>query len=172
MLNIGEKVLYGAAGACTVTDICTKKFGDKGEQEYYVLVPVHDTRTTLYVPLKNEALQAKMKKLLSPEELEALIDSMPREEAVWINDEKARQESFKSILKSGDRRELIGMTKALYSHRQKVTAMGRKLHMSDERLFKEAEKLLCDEFAVVLDMQPSEVMPFIINKLNAKAAAE
>lgn len=170
MLNIGEKVLYGAAGACTITDICTKKFGDKGEREYYVLVPVHDTRTTLYVPVDNEALQAKMKKLLSAEEIEALIASMPREEAVWINDEKARQESFKNILKSGDRRELINMTKALYRHRQKVTAMGRKLHMSDERLFKEAEKLLCDEFAVVLEMQPSEVMPFIIHRLDEQTA--
>lgn len=166
MLKIGEKVLYGSAGACTITDICTKKFGDAGEREYYVLVPVHDSRTTLYVPVDNEALQAKMKKLLSAEELEELIQSMPKEEPVWIVDEKTRQEKYKAMLKSGDRRDLISITKAMYSHRKKMLSMGRKLHMADEKLFREAEKLLCDEFAVVLDINPSEVMPFIINKLE------
>lgn len=166
MLEIGEKVLYGAAGACTVTEICTRKFGEAGEREYYVLVPVHDTRTTLYVPVDNESLQAKMKKLLSAEEIESLIASMPEEESLWIADEKVRQEKYKGMLRRGDRRELIGMAKALYRHRQKLMAMGRKLHMADERLFKEAEKLLCDEFAVVLGLKPSEVMTFIAGKLE------
>lgn len=168
MLKVGEKVLYGAAGACTITEICTKKFGDAGEREYYVLVPIHDSRTTLYVPVDNEALKAKMKKLLSAEEIEALIDSMPQEEFVWIADEKARQEKFKETLKSGDRRELMGMAKVLYAHRKKVMSMGRKLHTTDERMFREAEKLLCDEFAVVLGMKPAEVMPFIIRRLDEK----
>ena len=79
MLKVGEKVLYGAAGACTITEICKKRFGDAEEREYYVLVPIHDSRSTLYVPLDNEKLRAKMKKLLSAEEIEALIDSMPKE---------------------------------------------------------------------------------------------
>jgi CarD family transcriptional regulator len=171
MLNIGEKVLYGGAGACTITGTCVKKFGDKGEKEYYVLVPVHDSRTTLYVPVGNATLEAKMKKLLSAQEIEALIDSMPKEEPIWINDEKTRQESFKDILRSGDRRELIGMTKALYNHRQKMMARGRKLHMNDERVLKEAEKLICEEFAVVLDINPSEVMPFIIHRLDGQTAS-
>lgn len=166
MLKIGEKVLYGAAGACTVTEICTRKFGEAGEREYYVLMPVHDARTTLYVPVDSEALRAKMKRLLSVEEIEKLIASMPQEEALWIADEKARQETYKGMLRRGDRRELIGMAKALYSHRQKLTAAGRRLHVADERLFKEAEKLLCDEFAVVLNLKPSEVMGFIAGKLK------
>lgn len=170
MLKIGEKVLYGAAGACTITEICKKKFGESGEREYYVLVPIHDTRTTLYVPLDNEALKAKMKKLLTAEEIEALIDSMPREEYVWIENEKARQERFKEILRCGDRREIMTMAKSLYAHRQKVMSMGRKLHMSDERMFKEAEKMLCDEFAVVLNMKPADVMPFIIKRLDQTEA--
>ncbi len=168
MLKIGEKVLYGAAGACTVTDICTKKFGDAGEREYYVLVPVYDSRTTLYVPVDNEALQAKIRKLLSAEEIDALISSMPAAESSWISDEKARQEYFKNTLRSGDRRALIGMTKSLYVHRNKVLKMGRKPHMADERMFKEAEKLICDEFAVVLGMEPGEVLPYIMRRLEAK----
>ncbi len=166
MLKVGEKVLYGASGACTITEICRKRFGDGPEREYYVLVPIHDGRSTLYVPMDNETLRGKMKKLLSPEEIEALIDSMPKEEPDWIEDEKLRQEQFKATLKSGDRRQIMGMTKALYNHRRRVTAIGRKLHSCDEKVFREAEKLLCDEFAVVLGMKPVEVMPYIIKRLD------
>ena len=170
MFQVGEKVLYGTAGACTITEICKKSFGDAGEKEYYVLTPIHDGRSTLYVPCANEALRAKMKRLLSGEEIEALIDSMPEEEPQWISDEKKRQEYFKSALKNGDRRELMSIAKALYNHRKYVLSVGRKLHSCDEKVFRETEKMLCDEFAVVLGMKPSEVMPFIIRRLDRRIA--
>ncbi len=166
MLNVGEKVLYGASGACTVTDICKRKFGDGDEKEYYVLVPVHDSRTTLYVPVGNAALEAKMKKLLSADEIEELILSMPKQKTEWIADEKVRQETYKKMLHSGDRRDLISITKAMYNHRKTMMAKGRKLHMADEKLYREAEKLLCDEFSAVLEIEPSEVVPFIISKIG------
>ncbi len=171
MLNIGDKVLYGAAGACTVTDICRKKFGDAGEREYYVLVPIHDNRTTLYLPVDNEKLMGKVKQLLSVEEIEDLIRSMPDEKPIWIADEKLRQETYKSMLRSGNRRDLVSITKALYNHRQKMASMGRKLHIADEKLLHEAEKLLCDEFAAVLDLQPSEVNTYIMSRLEPSKAA-
>lgn len=166
MLKVGEKVLYGASGACTITGVCTKMFGDGRERDYYVPVPVHDSRTTLYVPMDNETLKTKMRKLLSAEEIDELLDSIPKEEMTWIANDKARQESFKAILRSGDRRALMGMAKSLNGHRKQAAAKGRKLHMADERMYKEAEKLLCDEFSVVLDMKPSEVLPFIMRRLE------
>ena len=168
MFQVGEKVLYGTAGACTITEICKKSFGDAGEKEYYVLVPIHDGRSTLYVPCVNEALVAKMKKLLSAEEIMTLIDSMPDADLEWISDERKRQEYFKTALKNGDRREIMGIAKSLYNHRKYVLSLGRKLHSCDDKVFREAEKLLCDEFAVVLGMKPSEVMPFIIRRLDER----
>lgn len=170
MLKVGEKVLYGAAGACTVTEMVTRRFGESQEEkEYYVLTPVRDSRTTLYVPVDNALLQAKIRRLLSPEELKELVHSMPKEEAPWIADEKIRQEKYKNTLKSGNRQELIAMTKALYCHRKQVKAMGRRLHVTDERLLQEAEKLLCDEFAVVLGMEPRQVIAFLFEKKEEEA---
>ena len=165
MLKVGEKVMYGAAGACTVTETVMRRFGEtQKEREYYVLTPVRDGRTTLYVPVDNMALQAKMRRLLSPEELKELVRSLPEEDAPWIADEKIRQEKYKDTLKNGNRRELIAMTRTLYRHRKQVKAMGRRLHVTDERLFQEAEKLLCDEFAVVLGMEPRQVIAFLFEK--------
>ena len=42
------------------------------------------------------------------------------------------------------------------------------MHAADERIFREAEKLLCDEFAAVLGLRPSEVIGFIAGKLEGK----
>ena len=168
MFQVGEKVLYGTAGACTITEICKKSFGDAGEKEYYVLVPIHDGRSTLYVPCANETLLAKMKKLLSAEEIMTLIDSMPEADSEWIDDERKRQEYFKNVIKNGNRQEIMSITKALYNHRKQVLSLGRKLHSCDDKVFREAEKLLCDEFAVVLGMKPAEVMPFIVHRLDRR----
>ena len=165
MLKVGEKVLYGGAGACTVTKTVWRRCGESQEErEYYVLTPVRDGRTTLYVPVDNAASQAKIRPLLSPEQLTELVRSMPEEEAPWIADEKARQERYKNTLKSGNRRELLVMAKALYLHRKQVKAMGRRLHQTDERLLQEAEKLLCDEFAVVLGMERGQVISYLFEK--------
>ena len=40
--------------------------------------------------------------------------------------------------------------------------------MSDEKIMRDAEHLLFDEFAYVLDIQPHEVLPFILNELDDK----
>ena len=53
---------------------------------------------------------------------------------------------------------------------QERQAQGKKMHVSDERFFKEAEKLLYDEFAMVLEIKPEEVLPFILEQLRAEEA--
>ena len=85
---------------------------------------------------------------------------------LWIEDEKERKVVYKEILERGDRKELVGMIKALHLHEQKQKEKGRKLHMADERFFKTAEKVLYDEFALVLNIQPEQVLPFIMQQIH------
>ena len=58
------------------------------------------------------------------------------------------------------------MIKALYLHQQKQQEKGKHLHAADERVFKEAEKILYDEFALVLQIRPEQVVPFIAEKMQ------
>lgn len=74
--------------------------------------------------------------------LNTLIDSMPDEETAWIANEAERRECYKSILASGDHLELIKMIKAIYLHKQELEANKKRLHVSDDRFFKDAEQLL------------------------------
>ena len=62
--------------------------------------------------------------------------------------------------------ELIQMIKALYFHKQKREADGKNLYLSDERFFKEAERILYDEFQYVLNIKREELLPFIFQKIE------
>ncbi len=166
MVAIGATVLYGMDGVCTVTDITTRTF-QKETLEYYVLTPVHDGRSTIYVPTASEAALMKMRPILSADEIRAIIADLPQSACTdWITDENARRAHFKSILLSGDRREIIRMIKTIYLHGQEQKASGRKLHHADEVAMKDAEALLYDEFAYVLGIRPDEVLPFITQELG------
>lgn len=160
-------IRYGAHGVCKIADITEKNFNGV-PVEYYVLKPIYNDTSTIYVPLHNQSLTDKMHKVLSAEEIRALIQAMPHEESMWwIDDEEARKRRYQEILVDGDRVELIRMIKALYLRQREQQAKGRKLHMADDRFFKEAERMLYEEFALVLQMKKEEVLPFILEQLQA-----
>ena len=104
---------------------------------------------------------------MSKDEIDALIKSMPDIDVKWIENDAQRSESFKKIIKSGDRKEIMKMVRILYLHRKDQLDHGRKFHAADERFLKEAEHVLFDEFAVVLGIAPEEVVDFISKKLDA-----
>ncbi len=58
------------------------------------------------------------------------------------------------------------MIKALHFHQQEQQKKGRRLHISDERFMKEAEKMLYEEFAYVLNIRKEEVLPFILQQVQ------
>jgi CarD family transcriptional regulator len=141
----------------------------KNDAEYYFLQPINDTcSTTIYVPTQNEALISKMRRLLSVEEIHALIRTMPDGNTIWIDDDKIRREQYKNILAVGNRVELVRLIKTLHSHQETLAATGKKLHLDDAKIMKAAEKTLHEEFAHVLNITLEQVVPFIFEQLDVK----
>jgi len=165
MYQINDLVLYGMDGVCKVEAITEQSFHGT-TREYYVLKPLSKNAATIYVPTENEALKQKMRRVLSKEEIYALIRTIPTQESLWIEDETERKERYREILACGDRIQMVRMIKSLYLHQQEQQKKGRKLHLSDERFFKEAERILYDEFALVLNIRPEQVLPFIAEEIH------
>lgn len=169
MFRVGDVVLYTASTICRIVDITTKDFGGK-ETEYYILRPIYDENATVYIPTDNEHLIAKMRNVLSKDEVLRLIHALPQTDLIWIDDEHKRKEEFQKIIASGDRYELLKLIKTLYVHQKiKLQQNKRKMHVSDERFYKDAEKLINDEFAYVLGITPSKVGEFINHELAMEA---
>lgn len=165
MIHINDTILYSSEGVCTVTDILEQDFGGKTAQ-YYVLKPIYNSSSTIYVPVDNETLTTKMRRILSAAEIHEIIRAIPNEPPLWIEDEAERKEAYRQILQRGDRMELLRMIKALYDHQQLQRAKGKHLHTADEHFFKEAEKILYNEFALVLQIRPDQVVPFILQQVE------
>ncbi len=168
--QVNDSVLYGSEGVCRIADICEQDFLG-ARAEYYVLKPVYTPGSTVFVPVANETLTAKMRRILSPDEIRSLIKTMPDEATLWIDDDNARRARYAEILQNGDRAELVGLIKALYHRREAQQAKGRKLHVADERYLHDAEKVLYDEFAHVLCIKRDEVLPFILEQIQVKERA-
>jgi CarD family transcriptional regulator len=165
MFSIGDSFIYSGHGILELTDI-RKMNGDNETRMYYVLKPVLGNSFTLYVPVGDENLEAKMKQLLSADEVYKFIGEMPGKDSVWIEDENERRQFFKEVLSNGDRDSLIRLIKSVFLRKGELNAAGRKLHTADEQFMKDAEKILYDEIAYVLGIKRENVLPFILSQLE------
>lgn len=164
MFAINDTILYGTHGICRIADIVKEPFaGAKGN--FYILNPVQNPSSTIYVPVDNEKLTSRMRSILSEEEIYSLLKTMPDEEP-WIENKNDRAARFRTILNSGNRAEILSLIKTIYKHREELKANGKKLHAADESTFKEAEKVIYDEFALVLNIKRDQVIPFIIEQMT------
>lgn len=109
---------------------------------------------------------AKLRPLLSQEELLSLLHSPEVRDYPWISDENQRKLRFRELINSGDREQLMGMIGALHRHKTAQLAAGRKFHQSDENFLNDAQKLLNAEFAQVFNLEPKTVNTFILRELE------
>ena len=119
---------------------------------------MYSPASTIYVPVGNPELTARMKPILSAEELHAIIRELPELPSLWIPEENRRKQRFREVLLRGDRRELGALIGTLYRHRQS-SAGPRKEASHLGRALSEGRAAGCrnPEFAVILNKTPEEI---------------
>ena len=154
MFKVDDYIMYGRTGVCKVIDITNEKVVNGDKREYYVLSPIHHDNTIIKIPLDNTKIP--MRKIISKGDVTSLINDMSNMEALWIDDEKKRSNKFKTMLKSGKCEDLI----ELISNKRYL----KKLNKADKEIIKEAERLVSEEFAIILNISPKEVNSYISSK--------
>jgi len=166
MFSKGDSIVYGSYGVCKIVGIKDMKVEEE-VSSYYVLEPVFENNLTFYLPIGNEVIKEKMYHTLTTEEIYALIKAMPDEDTIWIENDNERREHYKQIIAGNDHTALVKLIKTLSLRQQELKENGKKLYISDERFLKDAEKVLYDEFAHVLDIKQEEVLPLIFEQIEA-----
>ena len=119
------------------------------------------------MPVDNEALTGKMKKVLSREEVMDMIRSIPEAESIWNDNANMRREEYRKIINAADRKELVKLLKTLHDQKSKLEEIGKNLSVSDEKYYRKAQNIIHSEIAMVLELEMKEVEPFIEQVLNA-----
>ena len=161
MLSIGTYVSYRAEGVCVISDIRTESFGDKSG-DYYILAPLKDVNSVLYVPVDNELLVSRMLPLLSSEEISALAEELCDERMEWNLESRARNYQFRDILNSGDRRALIILVNTITEREANQLITGKKLTGGDQSTLRRARKALFDEFSITANIANEEQLMDIL----------
>ena len=133
----GKKVLYSVNGVCEITDITEKVFG-KTVMRYYVLKPISNNEATLFVPVNNENLVRKMKRLMTQPQLDEVLNDVSAKDVEWNSNEAVRKEEFRNTISFGNVSEILVLLKSIWIHRRMQNSKGRKLHISDEMYLREA----------------------------------
>lgn len=162
MFKVGDKVLYGSDGVCEITDITEKVFNEISAK-FYVLEPVFSNKSTSFVPTGNEKLTSKMKFVLSLSELQKVIKESCAL-SPWQNDDALRKEKFKSIISGSNIEEIVSMFKAVTVHKNELEKAGKKLHRADENAYKDALKIIYEEFSLYTEITKDDVEKIISNE--------
>ena len=160
MWKTGDHVVHRRDGVCRIAAIEDLTLTDDGPKTYYILTPVYENSSRLYVPF--DRADQILRDVLTKEEIEAMIlglkESGPDH---WISDEKTRQRTLSETVKSCSEESLLKMVSTLFVKKMEQTEQGRKFHAADEHLLNEGEKMINREFAFVLGIEPDDVPDYV-----------
>lgn len=155
MFSIGEKVIYGESGVCTVEKIAPIDVSTAGDRLYYHLSPLVGTGT-YFAPVDSSVF---MRGLISREEAEALVDSIPSIEPAVCNDTRFNHVDafYKEVFRQHTPECLVSIIKGL-----RLRMVNRKVKSTRaEVTMKRAKEMLYGELSVVLGINYSEVEDYI-----------
>ncbi len=155
--KINDLIMYGTMGVCRIIDI--EKETGNNLREYYVLSPVYSKNIVVKIPVDNEKIA--MRKIHTKDEVASLISDMNNEIPILVEDEKLRLQQFKSMIRTAKCEDLITIIRSIYLDKKQRKLQGKKLYKGDEEIMHTAEKLLNEEFAIILNICPEEVKSYI-----------
>ncbi|MGN0308373.1 MAG: CarD family transcriptional regulator [Lachnospiraceae bacterium] len=156
MFQEKEMIVYGSHGICEVEHIGKLNMPMIDPNKlYYTLQPCKEKASVIYAPVENN--KTIMRKILTKEEAQKLLEHVPQVDTLWIANEREREACYKEAIKSCNCEELLRIIKTLYLRKQKRIEDGKKPTAIDERYFQQAEEQLYGELSFVLKLDKNEL---------------
>ncbi len=161
MYSIGEKIIYGENGVCTVKKIAPLDMsGAPKGKLYYYLTPLVGSGT-YFAPVDTSAF---MRPIISRDEAESFIDSIPDIPPAICNDSRFNHVDafYRELFKLHTNEALVSVIKGLtFRMSQKKTRSSRA-----EATMKRAKDILHGELSVALDMDFHDVEGYITDRIG------
>ena len=161
MFEVGDKIVYGENGVCTVEKIEPLAMsGASRDKLYYHLRPLIGSGT-YYAPVGSGAF---MRPVMTREEADALIDAMPGIEPAICHDNRFNHVDayYKELFRLHTCEALVAIVKGL-----RCRISERKTRSSRaEATLKRARDMLHGELSVALDLPMGEVESYITSRIG------
>ena len=161
MYSVGDKIIYGENGVCTVSKIAPLEMsGSSKDKLYYHLDPLVGSGT-YYAPIDSCAF---MRPVISREEAEALIDAIPGIAPAICNDNSFNHVDafYKELFKQHSCEALVAIVKGLHSRMSERKTKSSRA----ETTMKRAKDMLHGELSIALGIDISDVEAYIIRRLG------
>ena len=161
MYAIGDKIIYGENGVCTVEKIAPLEMsGVSAEKLYYYLTPLTGTGT-YFAPVDSGAY---MRPVMSRAEAEALIDAIPGIAPAVCNDSRFNHVDafYRELFKLHTCEALVSIVKGLRARMSKRKTKSSRA----EATMKRAKDILHGELAVALGMELGDVEDYIASRIG------
>ena len=156
MFEVGDYVVGSSNGICKVEDIVRLNLSSVDRRrKYYLLVPVAEKSAKLYIP--QDGTNHGLRLVMTYDEAQDIIARIPFIEEMDIEDEKQREQVYKSIIQSGDPEGIMRILKCITSRKRDRIAQGKKVTALDDRSYQLAARNLSAELAFVLGKEKDEV---------------
>ena len=162
MYSVGEKIIYGENGVCTVDKIEPLAIsGAPKDKLYYHLSPLIGSGT-YFTPVDSGAY---MRPVMTREQAEALIDAMPGIEPAVCNDNRFNHVDayYKELFRQHSCEALVAIVKGLRSR----MATRKTRSSRAEATMKRAKDMLHGELSVALDIDLDQVEDYINDRIGA-----
>ena len=163
MFSVGDKIIYGENGVCTVESIGPLSMaGAPKDKLYYYLSPLIGSGT-YFAPVDSGAY---MRPVMSRDEAEALIDAMPGIQPAICTDNRFNHVDafYKELFKQHSCEALVSIVKGLKSRMS-----DRKTKSSRaEATMKRAKDILHGELSVALEIDVKDVEDYIVSRLGSE----
>ena len=164
MYSVGDKIIYGENGVCTVAKVAPLDMsGTSADKLFYHLEPLIGSGI-YYTPVDSGAF---MRPVISREEAEALIDAMPSIAPAICYDSRFNHVDalYKELFKQHSCEALVAIMKGL-----RCRMANRKSKSSRaEATLKHAKEILHGELSVALDIDYKDVERYISERLGPDA---
>ena len=162
-----EHVVYASNGICLIEDIKKMSFV-RGEPEklYYILKPLNDKNSTIYIPQDNEILLGKIRSIVTKCEIEAIITDVKKNDIEWIEDRKLRGARYREIFANPHPAVLLPLIKGISKKNLELLELGKKLASADKEAFESSLRYVKDEFAFALGIESAGINDYIEDALG------
>lgn len=165
MFEKGEYIIYGTTGVCEVVDVTSMKMeGIPKDSTYYILRPYGQAGSKIFVSVNNQ--KTIMRRTLTEEEAQELIEEIPYIGELWIENDKLREEQYKNCIRSCQCTDWVKIIKTLYLRKEERLAQGKKITATDERYLRAAEDYLYAELSLTLGVPKEEMEQYITDRIE------